>query len=154
MNYIQKGVPEVNFYTSMKDVAGWLEIELRDYDWHISDIDGGWCGIVDPSWVLGEEFAAKIEEFDYQFVWAVISAFPKGTEAFTSSLPYVEDNPALWEGAPCTQLDGALFEIVCWDSSATLFIGLSKELSRRLLANAPGIKDLDKENERRGADSC
>ncbi|AZZ93382.1 hypothetical protein EUZ85_22720 [Hahella sp. KA22] len=76
MNYIQKGVPAVNFYTSMKDVAGWLEIELRDYDWHISDIDGGWCGIVDPSWVLGEEFAAKIEEFDYQFVWAVISAFP------------------------------------------------------------------------------
>ena len=89
------------------------------------------------------------KEFDYQFVWSVVSAFPKGADPFTTEIPYADGNPKFWEGAPEKQLKNSLFEIVCWDSSATLFIGLSNELSNKLLSNAPGIKDLNKLNEHR-----
>lgn len=51
MNYIQENTSEVDFYTSMNDVARWPEIDLKDYDWHISDIDGAWPELDDPSWV-------------------------------------------------------------------------------------------------------
>ncbi|EOW9550263.1 hypothetical protein ACO11T_001429 [Vibrio fluvialis] len=149
MNYIQENTSEVDFYTSMNDVAHWLEIDLKDYDWHISDIEGAWPELNDPSWVRGEELAAKLDEFNYQFVWSVISAFPKGTKPFTTDKPFADGNSEFWEGEPEKQLKNALFEIVCWDSSATLFIGLTDALGKKLLANAPGIKDLNKENKQR-----
>ena len=147
MNYIQENTQEVDFYTSLKDIAQWLKIDLKDYDWHISDIDGAWPELNDPSWVRGEELASKLEGFDYQFVWAVVSAYPKGTEPFTSEKPYADGNPEFWKGVPEKQLKDSLFEIVCWDSSATLFIGLPEELGSNLVYNAPGIRDLNKENE-------
>lgn len=149
MNYIQENTSKVDFYTSINDVARWLEIDLKDYDWHISDIEGAWPELDDPSWVCGEELALKLKEFDYQFVWSVISAFPKGTEPFTTDTPIADGNPEFWKGEPEKQLQDSLFEIVCWDSSATLFIGLPDVLGKRLVANAPGIKDLNKENRRR-----
>jgi len=133
----------------MNDVTRWLEIDLKDYDWHISDIEGAWSELDDPSWLRGEELSTKLKEFDCQFVWAVISAFPKGTEPFTTDKPYADGNPRFWEGEPEKQLQDSLFEIVCWDSSATLFIGLPNDLGEKLVANAPGIKDLNKENRQR-----
>ncbi|WP_444930922.1 hypothetical protein ACJJIF_03820 [Microbulbifer sp. SSSA002] len=149
MNYIQENTSEVGFYTNMKDVAHWLGINLKDYDWHISDIEGAWPELDDPSWVEGEKLVEKLEEFDYQFVWSVISAFPKGTESFTTDKPFADGNPDFWQGEPEKQLKDSLFEIVCWDSSATLFIGLPDVLGKKLVTNAPGIKDLNKENRQR-----
>ena len=149
MNYIQRNTSEVDFYTSMSDVARWLDINLKDYDWHISDIEGAWLDLDDPSWLEGEELASKLEEFDYQFVWAVISVFPKGSKPFVSDKPFADGNHEFWNGNPEKQLQDSLFEIVCWDSSATLFIGLPEHLAIKLQANAPGIKDLNKENEQR-----
>jgi hypothetical protein len=149
MNYIQEKSKSVPWYTSLIDVFRWLEINAEDYDWHFSDVDGGWNELNDPSWVKGEYLAAKLAEYDYQFVWSVISAYPKNTKAFTSEKPYADGNPDFWSGIPKKQLNDSIFEIVCWDSSATLFVELPSELSKRLLNNAPGIKDLNRENERR-----
>lgn len=147
MNYIQEKAKGIDFYTSMKDVERWLEIDLEEYDWHFSDVDGGWPELSDPSWVKGSELSKKLQEFNYQFVWAVISAFPKETKPFLSEAPYADGNQDLWKGCPKKQLENSLFEIICWDSSATLFIGLPEELVNNLLKNAPGIKDLNKRNE-------
>jgi hypothetical protein len=146
MNYIQENTPEVKFYTSLKDVARWLEIRLDDYDWHFSDTESEWVGLTDPAWVHGQELSEKILEHDYQFVWSVISAFPKGTAPLLTEKPYADGNSTFWRGSPKKQIESSLFEIVCWDSSATLFIGLPEQLSQALLKNAPGIKDLDEEN--------
>jgi len=123
MNYIQKNAKKIEFYTSMINVARWLEIELKDYDWHIADIEGAWPELDDPSWVLGEMLSSKLNEFDYQFVWSVISAFPKGTEPFTSNKPFADGNPEFWKGEPKKQIQSALFEIVCWDSSEPYLLG-------------------------------
>mgnify|MGYP001554841035 CR=1 FL=1 len=143
MNYIQKNAKGVKFYTSLKNVESWLGISLSDYDWHISDIEGAWPELEDPSWITGENLAAKLNEYDYQFVWAAISAFPKGTKPFISDVPYADGNPDFRQGTPQKQLSNSLFEIVCWDSSATLFIGLNEKLSSNLLNNAAGIKNLN-----------
>lgn len=95
--------------------------------------------------------ASKRQEFDYQFVWTVSSAFPKGTMSFTTDNPFADGNSRIWKGEPEKQLQQSLFEIVCRASSATLFIGLTDELGKRLVANAAGIEDLDKENRLRYA---
>ena len=79
MNYIQSNTNEVDFYTSLLDVERWLEIDLEDYDWNISDIDGAWPELDDPSWVTGRELKSKLREFNYQFVWAVLSRATSST---------------------------------------------------------------------------
>ena len=149
MNFIQENNKHVPWFTSLVDVLSWLEIKAEDFDWHFSDVDGGWEDLDDPSWVRGEELAEKLREYNYQFVWSVVSVYPKGTSPFTSQEPFADGNPEFWSGIPKKQLSDSLFEIVCWDSSATLFIGLPKELENCLMKNAPGIKNLNKENERR-----
>lgn len=151
MNLIQEGTGKVRFYTSMLDVEAWLGITLSGFDWHISDIEGGWEGLPDPAWITGRELKAKLFEYDYQFIWAVFSAFPSGAQAILSDRPYADGNPDFWKGKPSKQIENAVFEIVCWDSSATLFIGLPDELGQSVLAKAPGIKDLDKYNESRSS---
>jgi len=143
MNFIQEKAKGIRFYTSMKDVEQWLQINLENYDWHISDIDGGWEGINDPCWVKGKMLEEKLSEYDYQFIWAVFSAFPKDTKPFLSDSPHADGNEELWKRESEKQLKTALFEIVCWDSSATLFIGLPEMLSQNLQKNASGIKDLN-----------
>lgn len=149
MNFIQEKTREIDFYTSMADVARWLEIKLEDYDWHFSDVEGGWNSLNDPDWVSGELFASEIRKYDHQFIWSVISAFPKGTKPFKTEEPYADGNSSFWVGIPEKQIEESLFEIVCWDSSATLYIGLSDKLSKNLLSNAPGIKDLNEQNRKR-----
>jgi len=42
MNFIQGNCKEILFHTSLTDVARWLDINLTDYDWNISNIDGAW----------------------------------------------------------------------------------------------------------------
>ncbi|WP_459211937.1 hypothetical protein [Aquimarina rhabdastrellae] len=145
MNLILENTREVEYYTSLKIIEKWMEIELSDYDWHFSDIEGGW-GIQDPSWITGQELKSKIHEYDYQFVWAVISAYPLGTKPKLNPNPYADGNPDFWTASAQKQLEDALFEIVCWDGSATLFIGLPDELGVKICKNAPGIKNLDEFN--------
>jgi hypothetical protein len=46
-----------------------------------------------------------------------------------TKVPYIEGNEDYWNGIEMTpQLPGALFEIACWDSSATILVALSPEL--------------------------
>ena len=146
MNLIQENTRDVDWFTSLRDIEKWMEINLEDFDWHFSDVDGGWTPLEDPRWVTGKELKSKINEYDYQFAWAVISAYPTGTQPRLSEEPYADGNPDFWNGIPKKQLNDSLFEIVCWDSSATLFIDLPDELGIRVLKNAPGITDLDELN--------
>lgn len=60
--------------------------------------------------------------------FAVFSAVPKGFRFIVEKPPYLHDNPSYWSGKEVLpQLDGALFEIACWDSSATILVGLPAE---------------------------
>ncbi|GJM62353.1 hypothetical protein [Persicobacter diffluens] len=80
MNLIQENTKEVEWFTSLRAIEKWMEINLEDYDWHFSDIEGGWTLMEDPTWITGRELKLRINKDDYQFIWAVISAFPSGAE--------------------------------------------------------------------------
>ena len=55
----------------------------------------------------------------------------------------MDNNPLYWQGVEVSpQLDDALFEVVCWDSSATLLIGLPEEAEKRFKRMYPETRDL------------
>jgi hypothetical protein len=120
----------------MKQVFSALGDICSEYDWYISDIETNRYieGQFDHSdkWMTGEEFNALVSAYEIQFIWAVFSAFKKGVRVDITEVPYVYDNPNYWNGSePSPQLEGAEFEIVCWDSSATILIGISEVLSSK-----------------------
>ena len=141
MNLILEKTDQVFFFTNMKEVFAAAEITPRDYDWYISDIETNFTpeglGTVDQ-WMRGEELAALIDKHEIQFIWAVFSAVPKGSRPAVLEAPYVEGNPDYWNGKEAgPQLPGALFEIACWDSSATILINLPECAQCAFIANFP-----------------
>lgn len=146
MNLILENTDQVRFFTKMDDVFAAAEIRPQDYDWYLSDIETN----VNPNgfskgdqWISGEELATLIQEQELQFVWAVFSAVPKGFRSEASAPPYADGNPEYWNGKELTpQLKGALFEIACWDSSATILIGLPEHAQRAFMARYSDTRPL------------
>jgi hypothetical protein len=130
MNLTLEKTDQVRFFIDMREVFRAAEVAPQDYDWYISDIETNFTpnGFADyDQWMRGEELATLIGEYEIQFIWAVSSAVPKGTRLIVSRPPYIQRKPDYWNGTdPTPQLAGALFEIACWDSSATILINLPK----------------------------
>jgi hypothetical protein len=132
----------------MKVVFAAAQIPPQDYDWYVSDIETNFTPerlVVGDQWICGEELASLIQKQDIQFIWAVFSAVPKGSRPTVSKPPYVEGNPDYWNGKdPAPQLEGAIFEIACWDSSATILINLPEHAQRAFMANYSDTQPLGK----------
>src|SRR5690606_32781355 len=87
------------------------------------------------------------------FFWAVISAIPSSCsddDINAPCSPYADGNPTFWIGSPSPQHPQAEFEIVCWDSGATLLIGADDVVAAAFRSAYPGSIDLDRVNQRRG----
>jgi hypothetical protein len=94
-------------------------------------------------WFTGDMLSSFLKAHEAQFEWAVFSAVPKGFRSRPVSDPGADGNPDFWVGeGPMPQLDGALFEIVCWDSSATLLINLPLEAAQSFAARFPDTRPL------------
>jgi hypothetical protein len=124
MNLILERTDQVRWFTNMRDVFDAANIAPQDYDWYVSNIETNWRPpgfMPDDQWFCGDDLFSFLRDHEVQFIWAVFSAVPKGFRSSPSSAPYVEDNPGYWNGTePRPQLEGALFEIACWDSSGTI----------------------------------
>jgi len=148
MNLILENTTQVRFFTDMRKVFAAAEIAPQDYDWYVSDIETNFTPegfSAGDQWMRGEELASLISTYDIQFIWAVFSAVPKGSRPTVSEPPYVEGNPDYWNGRDLApQLNGALFEIACWDSSATILINLSEHAQRAFMANYSDTQSLIK----------
>ena len=93
--------------------------------------------------MLGHELQQLICENEIQFIWAVFSAVPRGFRQDITEAPYVDGNTAYWSGVEIhPQLEGALFEIACWDSGATILVGLSDAATTSFIRTFPDAKDL------------
>lgn len=129
MNLILEKTSQVTFFTNMREVLEALGIKCSDYDWYVSDVETNGYPF-EEGWHSGEELESHIVGGNIQFIWAVFSAFPRGIRTEVHEVPYVEGNPDYWDGSdPRPQLEGANFEIACWDSSATILIGLNSKLA-------------------------
>ncbi|MCP2054847.1 UNVERIFIED_ORG: hypothetical protein J3D59_004707 [Pseudomonas fluorescens] len=141
MNLILEKTNQVRWFTNMLEVFDAANIAPQNYDWFVSDIETNWTPAgFSPinQWFSGDALASFIREHEVQFIWAVFSAVPKGFRSSPSFAPYVEGNPRYWDGTePTPQLDGALFEIVCWDSSCTILINLPAQAAHSFMARYP-----------------
>ncbi len=145
-NFILEKSQLVPWYTNMCNVFESANIEPQEYDWYVSDIETNWTPpgfSPTDQWLTGEELAAFLNAYEVQFIWAVFSAVPKGFRPIPVDAPYVEDNPRYWDGTePEPQLDGALFEIACWDSSGTILINLPLQAIHSFVTRYPDTKPL------------
>lgn len=135
MNLILERSRQVPYFTEMRSVLKALGVSASDHDWFLSDIETN-GGVVGPSvggrWMTGAELGRIITVKDVQFIWGVFSAFPKGVRMAVDSPPIADGNARYWTEPDCgPELAGAEFEIVCWDSSATILIGVTDEMAAR-----------------------
>lgn len=145
MNLVLESSERVPFYTDMRCTLTAMGVEASAYDWYVSDLEANVAvsalGFGDV-WVTGEELS-QVLAGDIQFVWAVFSAVPKGTKFDVEVPPVADGNASFWQSPEVRpQLQGACFEIVCWDSSATVLVGVSQEQAARFLAAYPEAKPL------------
>lgn len=141
MNLLIEDPDSMPFYTDMRAVLKAMGVEAGSYDWFVSDVDVPAFAECD-GWLTGDELFRLLAN-DIQFDWAVFSAMPPGTRFDVFLPPSADGNPRFWHPPDIQpQLQGACFEIVCWDSSATLFIGISAQQAERVIAAYPGAKPL------------
>jgi hypothetical protein len=148
MNLLLERSKFVDYYTYLDPIFQ-AAPELADFTYLISDLEiGGGCERLakGPLVLSGIELQAIVENEQVQFIWAVLSAFDR-EPAIPAELPYADGNQALWKGSPKPQISDAKFEIVCWDSASTLFIGVEASTAAKLQQKYPDIQDLDEYNQ-------
>jgi hypothetical protein len=145
MNLILENTRGVPYFTDIRAVFAALGIAPGDYDWFLSDLDtvpmlpelGR-----EARWMDGGALQRLLDTTDLQFIWAVFTAVEKGRRFDVDDPPHADGNCACWTGDVQPQLPGALFEIVCWDSGATLLIGLPEVLAANFKRAFPDVKPL------------
>lgn len=145
MNLVLESSERVPFYTDMRSMLTAMGVDASAYDWFVSDVE---TNIAVPAldlgdvWVTGDELS-RILARDIQFIWGVFSAVPRGTRFDIPVPPAADRNASFWRPPEVQpQLAGACFEIVCWDSSATVLVGVSPKQAERFLATYPEAKPL------------
>lgn len=148
MNYILINSKYVEYYTYLDTI--FLEIdELSQYTWLITDLvcyDSELCCKDEPIILDGLSLQNILIKKKFQIIWGVFSGFKNKEVKIPKELPYADGNPSFWNGHPIPQAENATIEIVCWDSTCTLFINVNESISRKLLKIYPDIKDLDEIN--------
>lgn len=153
MNLILERTDRVPFFTDMRATLQALGIPASDFDWYVSDIEinrpiDGFSPV--DQWITGTGLRRLLESHDIQFIWAVFSAVPIGHRPLVRVAPCIDGNPSYWTGADVRpQLPDAVFEIACWDSSATLLVGLPEAAQKRFLATFPEADSLENAVRRR-----
>jgi hypothetical protein len=150
MNLILENSPDVPYFTDVGATLQALGVEPEAYDWLLSDVE---CNKPMPElaaggqWLTGNEFSQLLKRAPIQFIWGVLSAVTPGARPVVDVAPFADGNPDFWRVPECPpQLPGAALEIVCWDSSATLLIGISEEMADRFVHAFPDAKRLTPAN--------
>jgi hypothetical protein len=147
MNLLLEAPDAVPYFTDVGDTLRALGVCASEFDWYVSDIEtnAGLVGLPQASgWIGGSELDALLSQSGLQFIWGVFSAFPRGVRVDVAEPPFADGNTRYWQGAAAVrpQLDGASFEVVCWDSSATIVVGVTAEQAQRYRAAYPQAKPL------------
>ena len=99
----------------------------------------------------GDELTDIVTNNDIQFVWGILSAFDKSIDIDINNLSVIPTFEGEWNyGGENVQVQHPLAtaEIVCVDSSYTLFVSKDEDLSNRILKHYPFAQDLHEWNKR------
>lgn len=139
------------YYTCLKKVFDAIGNRQKEYNWLITDctcypenpktdamLRGDYC------WMTGEELTKLVIQENFQWIWAVLSAFDKSveiSEVLKYDLPYAEDYEGFWSKPISMQHPMAKIEIVPWDSSMTLIFSEDKSIIDSFRAAYPYSED-------------
>lgn len=146
------------YYTHLHEILLAIEPAQNHYNWLITNCE---CFPKSPkideqfskeyAFLSGEALSRLVEEDDFQWVWAVFSAFEKSLtldKILKQPLPYADGNPNFWMNPLTIQHPLAQIEIVAFDSTLTLFLANDPVLTNRFLTSFPDSEDLQEQNER------
>ena len=144
MNVALDDSSAVPYFTDMQATLCAAEIKTTDFDWYISDIETNQTLNALPAsagWMSGRELAEVLATPALQFIWAVFSAFPRGTSFEVLEEPCADGNSQYWSNVNLRpQLPEALFEVVSWDSSATILVGVPEHSGLAFMHKYPQAK--------------
>ena len=118
------------YYTYMKKLFDAIGNRQTEFNWLITD---SICYPDNPKtdamlskdycWISGDELTEIIAQEDFQWIWAVLSAFDKTValeDVLKYDLPRAEDYDGFWSRPISMQHPLARIEIVPWDSTMTM----------------------------------
>ncbi len=141
------------YYTNLKKVFDAINNKQKDYNWLITDCV---CYCNNPKteemlrkeycWISGEELTNLVIKEEFQWIWAVLSAFDKSvdfSEVLKHELPYADGYRGFWEKPLTMQHPLSKIEIAPWDSTLTLIFSDDKEIIDRFRSFYPKSQDLE-----------
>ena len=144
-------------HTDIKLIFDALEGRQREFNWLITEHEC-YCwssdkDIFNEGIVLlsGDELTDIVTHNNIQFVWGILSAFDKSTDIDINNLSVIPTFDGEWNygGEDVhTQHPLAIAEIVCVDSSYTIFLSKDEDLSNRILRQYSDAQDLHQWNMR------
>jgi hypothetical protein len=148
MNLILEHSAQVPCHTDVAACLAALGVRAQDHDWFISNVEANAEVPEDllaqqGAWQSGKALAQLLAQPGLQFIWGVFSAFPVGLRPVITQAPRADGNGDFWRVPGLKpQAPGACFELVCWDASATLLIGISEAQAARFSATFSDAKPL------------
>lgn len=155
MNLIIKDSSQMPIHTNIKLIFDALEGRQREFNWLITEHECyGWSSdddVFKEEIVLlsGDELTDIVTRNQIQFVWGILSAFDKSTDIDINNLSVIPTFDGRWKyGGEDVQIQHplAIAEIVCVDSSYTIFLSKDEDLSNRFLKHYSDAQDLHQWN--------
>jgi len=126
------------YYTYMKKLFDAIGNRQTEFNWLITDCI---CYPGNPKtdamlskdycWISGDELTGLVVQEDFQWIWAVLSAFDKSValdDVLKYDLPRAEDYDGFWSRPISMQHPLARIEIVPWDSTMTMIFSDDKSI--------------------------
>ena len=126
------------YYTYMKKLFEAIGNRQTEFNWLITDCI---CYPNNPKtdamlskdycWISGDELTEIVGQEDFQWIWAVLSAFDKSValeDILRYDLPRAEDYVGFWSRPVSMQHPLARIEIVPWDSTMTMIFSDDKSI--------------------------
>ena len=141
------------YYTYMKKLFEAIGNRQTEFNWLITDCicypdnpkTDGMLG-KDYCWISGDELTEIVVQEDFQWIWAVLSAFDKSValeDVLKYDLPRAEDYDGFWIRHISMQHPLARVEIVPWDSSMTMLFSDDKGIIDSFRAAYPYSEDFE-----------
>jgi hypothetical protein len=155
MNLVIEDSPQMPYHTNIKLIFDALEGRQNEFNWLITAHECySWPSepdIFDAGIVLlsGDELTDIVTKNKIQFVWGILSAFDKSINIDVNNLLIVPSFDGEWRyGGEDVhpQHPLAVAEIVCVDSSYTIFLSKDEDLSNRFLRHFSDAQDLHQWN--------
>lgn len=141
------------YYTYMKKLFEAIGNRQTEFNWLITDCisypDNPKTDAMlskDYCWISGDELTEIIAQEDFQWIWAVLSAFDKSValeDVLKYDLPRAEDYDGFWSRPVSMQHPLARVEIVPWDSSMTMLFSDDKGIIDSFRAAYPYSEDFE-----------